>query len=133
MRHVSENAWWLEEGRDLSHSKDPERLRKSIIYFRKLKQRTPKWLTDEQKRKTDRLYRRMRKMRKQGHNVTIDHIVPLRSALVCGLHVHWNLKIMHAIPNFSKSNHWWPDCPHHVEDFFGDRYEMPEPHQLRLI
>lgn len=43
--------------------------------------------------------------------MNVDHIVPLKSKLVCGLHVLANLRIIPKDENSTKGNRYWPDMP----------------------
>lgn len=51
------------------------------------------------------------KTRLTGVEWQVDHIVPLRSKLVCGLHTHANLRVVPKHHNLSKGNRYWPDMP----------------------
>lgn len=63
----------------------------------------PPWVN---RAEVDMFYQRARE---QG--LTVDHIVPLRSRLVCGLHVPANLRLLSRRENVLKNNRHWPDMP----------------------
>ena len=51
------------------------------------------------------------KTRLTGEPWHVDHIVPLRSKLVNGLHTHYNLQVIKGRDNARKGNRFWPDMP----------------------
>lgn len=46
-----------------------------------------------------------------GVQYEVDHIVPINSKIVCGLHNEFNLMVIPAMANQSKGNRHWPDMP----------------------
>jgi hypothetical protein len=72
---------------------------------RKHKHATPLWVTAEQKHAMRLLYLKAMEMtRITGERYVVDHIVPLISPEVCGLHVPWNLRVITQTENLKKSN-----------------------------
>lgn len=77
-----------------------ERFRKITNYHNvmrraRVKKACPKWVNKEKIRE---IYEKC----PDGYHV--DHIVPLKNDMVCGLHVPWNLQYLTASENISKSN-----------------------------
>ncbi len=72
---------------------------------RKHRSAMPPWLTAAQKRQTREMYKIAITMTKTtGEQYVVDHIYPLRSETVCGLHVPWNLRVITQTENLRKSN-----------------------------
>ena len=72
---------------------------------RKHRQATPLWLTRKQKTEIRQIYQIALTMTKTtGERYVVDHIIPLRSEVVCGLHVPWNLRVITQEENLRKSN-----------------------------
>ena len=72
---------------------------------RKHRDATPEWLTRTQKAQIRHIYQIAITMSKTtGEQYVVDHIYPLRSEVVCGLHVPWNLRILTQEENLRKSN-----------------------------
>ena len=68
-------------------------------------QALPKWLTKEELEQIKELYTCAQMFKLYtGQEYHVDHIVPLQGENVCGLHVPWNLQVIPASENLSKSN-----------------------------
>lgn len=67
-------------------------------------QRTPSWADLDAIKAIYKDCQTINKITDTRHEV--DHIVPLRGELVCGLHTANNLQIIPAVENASKGNTW---------------------------
>ena len=80
---------------------------KALTSVRKRRHRdaTPKWITTGHKLAMRQLYLQAMELTKlTGERYVVDHIVPLISEAVCGLHVPWNLRVITQDENLRKSN-----------------------------
>lgn len=81
----------------------------AAAYRARRMQATPRWVDKAAIASIYELAQQERAL--TGNNVTVDHTVPLKHALVCGLHVPWNLMLVHHGYNSRKRNNTWPDMP----------------------
>jgi len=83
-------------------------------YYTRLFRAWPDWAVYPEEFKA--IYKKAQHLTKEtGIKYSVDHIVPIRSAEVCGLHVPWNLRVITDTENSAKSNNWWPDMPDHPQ------------------
>lgn len=75
----------------------------------RIRRATPKWV-DQQKIR-DLITEAAELTFDTGHLYVVDHIVPLESKLVCGLHWHVNMQVMHWKENAQKGAWTWPGMP----------------------
>ena len=114
------NKRWREENRERKAAtnlawarKNPEKIGASVARHRAAKLKAmPKWANDFFIEEAYDLAARRSKLKTCGYaKWHVDHIVPLQSKLVCGLHVEHNLQVIPDKANISKNNRWWPDMP----------------------
>jgi hypothetical protein len=105
-RAAARPASEVRQYKDLHKQKNPEYY-KSLTSVRKRRHRnaTPAWITKEQKLAMRQLYLQAQQMTQiTGERYVVDHVVPLISDEVCGLHVPWNLRVITQEENLKKSN-----------------------------
>ena len=91
---------WVEANKDRLCAKAAERRARKM-------RATPAWADLSA---IGRFYAEARRItRETGIAHHVDHIVPLKSKLVCGLHCEANLQIIVGRDNLSKGNRVWPD------------------------
>lgn len=117
--HYRENKPTHKERLRASHQKNREsRLKSQREYYRKNKAKaferaakrrslvskaTPSWADRE---KISKMYDKAMSL-----GLHVDHIIPLNSPLVCGLHSENNLQLLEPSENIKKGNRYWPDMP----------------------
>lgn len=75
---------------------------------------TPSWLTEHHYEQIKSIYAHAKECEMlTGDKYHVDHIVPLQGENVSGLHVPWNLQVLPADINITKSN------SHHGTETFG--------------
>lgn len=75
-----------------------QKVANNAFYRAQKRKATPKWLTKEQLEQIAQFYKNC----PEGYHV--DHIVPICSDFVCGLHVPWNLQYLPGNENESKGD-----------------------------
>lgn len=91
---------------------NPDKLAKNAVVRRaREKQAIPLWAADEWDSFVVAELYHLSNLRFQytGVKYHVDHIVPLQSDSVCGLHCAANLQLLPAKENISKGNRYWPD------------------------
>ena len=89
---------WSEENRGVRNAITAKRRASKL-------QATPSWLSEKDQKQIKRIYTACSNVSERtGKPHHVDHIVPLQGENVCGLHVPWNLAIIPASMNLSKSN-----------------------------
>lgn len=110
------NPVWLAR-QDLNDPTLNKHTRRSVRYYQKLYQAFPAWAENDPR--FDQIEAEYQRRKARGEKVNKDHIVPLCSDLVCGLHCPDNLEVVTESYNQAKSNKWWPDGPFESRDLLG--------------
>ena len=94
-----ENREYISERMKQRWQNNPDKVNANTAKRRATKlQATPIWYTMEKKR-VEFLYATAR-----ANGLHVDHIIPLRHDMVCGLHTLSNLQLLTPTENYSKSN-----------------------------
>lgn len=99
-------AWQLANPEKFAQSRRSWK-QKNIERWREIKRTrrkgaTPAWADKQAIRAVYGECRRL--ARETGVEHHVDHVIPLKHPLVCGLHVHNNLQVLPAVDNLRKSN-----------------------------
>jgi hypothetical protein len=90
---------WSDEAVGIRKDKQTARAKQRAAIQRRA---TPKWQSKEELKRIYEDAKARSITTKIPHHV--DHIIPLKHKLVCGLHVTANLRVVPAVENLSKGN-----------------------------
>ena len=96
------NALWIKNNPEYAAAKTSQRKAAAL-------QATPSWANEFFVKEAYALAKLRTKI--FGFKWHVDHIVPLNSDRVCGLHVEHNLQVIPGASNLAKSNRFWPHQP----------------------
>lgn len=105
-RAAARPAFEVRQYKDKHKERNPEYY-KALTSVRKRRHRaaTPKWVGADEKKAIRQLYLEAQRLTKlTGERYVVDHVYPLISDEVCGLHTLKNLRIMTQAENLIKSN-----------------------------
>lgn len=110
-RHKKMIREWLLKNRHTQKNwarENPEKNAAKAARRRAVKKNaTPLWANNSA---IDNIYLKSKELTiESGVTHNVDHVVPLVSGIVCGLHCQDNLRIITQFDNYSKNNRWWPD------------------------
>ena len=112
-RKIYQREWYRNKF-DATILNDEERKARGRAYKKRNKakrlNRVPSWLTEEHTQQIFEIYMEAKILELEtGDKYHVDHIVPLCGKNVSGLHVPWNLQVLEASENLSKSNKYKKD------------------------
>jgi len=93
---------YRDKNREYFRMKSMERSAKKILAM-------PRWANN----KYILLWYKLAKIEEErtGIKINVDHVIPLVSNIVCGLHCEDNMQLLTELENKSKGNRYWPDMP----------------------
>lgn len=95
-KEIAANKLWSQRNGNGSANCKKQRLKKKNAY--------PSWITKEQDKQIKEFYKKAALISEAtGVQHHVDHIVPISGKTVSGLHVPWNLQVISAFENRTKT------------------------------